>query len=129
MENERLCIAMERFIPEMPAGKREIFREAVRRLRINGGTVADRVVELADQLQNLQEFARHLTKENADLKARVEHSVREVRLHVHHDLEDEGLGAVLQEGFDRYEVSAYALAELLEARRDGRLQVLPKEEL
>lgn len=123
-----LCIAMERWIPEMPAGKQDIFREAVRRLRINGGRTADRVVELAGSLATLQEFAVHLTNENERLKELLEGDRREVNLHVHYDLESEGLGAVLQEGQNRYSVSALALAELLTAYRDGRMVILPKEE-
>lgn len=126
MENEKLCTAMERWIPGMPAGKQDIFREAVRRLRICGGRSADRVVELASSLATLQEFAVHLTEENEKLKGMMQESHRE--LHVHYDLEAEGLGAVLQEGQNRYSVSALALAELLVARRDGRLIVLDKEE-
>lgn len=128
MENEMLCIAMERWIPEMPAGKQDIFREAVRRLRISGGRIADRVVELASSLSTLQEFAVHLTDENERLKDRLESDHREMVLHVQYDLEEEGCGAVLQEGLDKYYVSALALAELLAARRDGRLVILDKEE-
>ena len=128
MENEMLCIAMERWIPEMPAGKQDIFREAVRRLRICGGRSADRVVELASSLSTLQEFAVQLTDENERLKARLESDHREVVLHVQYDLEEEGCGAVLQEGLDKYYVSALALAELLAARRDGRVVILDKEE-
>lgn len=128
MENEKLCIAMERWIPGMPAGQQDIFREAVRRLRICGGATADRVVELASSLTTLREFAVHLTQENERLKGLLEGDRRELELHVHYDLEAEGLGAVLQEGQNRYSVSALALAELLEARRDGRLIILDKEE-
>lgn len=126
MENEKLCSAMERWIPGMPAGQQDIFREAVRRLRICGGRSADRVVELASSLATLHEFAVHLTEENEKLKGMLRENHRE--LHVHYDLEAEGLGAVLQEGQNRYSVSALALAELLEARRDGRLAILDKEE-
>lgn len=128
MENEMLCSAMERLIVRMPAGEQDIFREAVRRLRINGGQLADRIVELAGSLNEMHDFALHLTQENAKLKDLLEQTHREVTLHVQYDLEDEGCGAVLQEGTDKYYVSALALAELLEARRDGRLVILDKEE-
>lgn len=128
MENEMLCSAMERFIIGMPAGEKDIFREAVRRLRISGGRLPDRIVELAGSLNEMHEFALHLTQENAKLKDQLEQLHRDVTLHVQYDLEEEGCGAVLQEGFDKYYVSALALAELLEARRDGRLVILDKEE-
>ena len=117
---------MERYIMEMPAGEQDLFREAVRRLRLGGGRVADRIVELAEKLAGMQEVAVDLTRKNEELKQALKDRIREI--HVHHDLEAEGCGAVLQQGLEKYEVSAYALAEILEAKRDGRLQILPKEE-
>ena len=126
MENEMLCGAMEDYIMGMPDGEQDLFREAVRRLRIGGGHVADRIVDLAGKLGKIQELAIHLTNENEKLKAALKAGHRE--LHVHYDLEEEGCGAVLQTGMVKFEVSAFALAEILEAKRDGRLQILPKEE-
>lgn len=109
-------------------GERAIFEEAIRRLQATNGQDGNRVVILAQKLMETRKLAERIAHENAELEAQLEYDRREVNLHVHYDLEAEGLGAMLQEGQNRYSVSALALAELLEARRDGRLVILDKEE-
>lgn len=127
MENEMLCKLVEEIAVGMAMGERAVLEEAVRRLRI-GGENGDRIVLMAQKLMEMRRLMEHIVHENADLKARLEHDHREMVLHVQHDLEEEGCAAVLQEGMDKYYVSTLTLAELLEARRDGRLVILPKEE-
>lgn len=128
MENELLSKLLEELAAGMAMGERAILEEAARRLRIDGGRSGDRVVMLAQKLTEVRRLSEHVVQENAELKAKLEQLHRDVTLHVQYDLEEEGCGAVLQEGTDKYYISALALAELLEARRDGRLVVLDKEE-
>lgn len=126
MENELLCKLVTEIATGMAMGERAVLEEAVRRLRI-GGENGDRIVVMAQKLMEMRRLMEHIIHENSELKAQLEYDRREVDLHVHYDLEAEGLGAVLQEGQNRYSVSALALAELLTARRDGRLVILQED--
>lgn len=121
MENEVLCGALEEMIPARNDGERALLREAARRLRLCDGR-AEQVVELAGKLTTMQGTLDHLIRENERLRRRKERT-----LHLRYDLEEDGCGAVLWEGQETYCVSVLQLAQLLAARRDGRLLILPEE--
>lgn len=126
MKNDWLCELMEEEVKGMPAGNRELFTEAIRRLKNDNDILEVRIVEAAKNLISLRKILDNVLAINTELERDLK-AERKV-LHVQYDLEASDCGAVLQEGEDKYCVSARDLAEMLEAKLDGRLMILPKEE-
>lgn len=126
MKNDWLCELMEAKVKDMKIGDRELFTEAIRRLKNDNDILEVRIVEAADNLATLREILDAALADNARMKQKLDSDERTLR--VSYDLKDSGCGAVLRDGENEYCVSVMQLEEILEARRDGRLVILPMEE-
>lgn len=126
VSNLKIIKLLEGSLDQMPEALRPLVQEAADRLLYYIG-MEDKIVDAYEKLMVKEEDLKTAHRTVAELMEQVETlNAQGGTLHVSYDLEEDGCVAMLQEGGSKYCVSPSELAEMLAARRDGRMMIAPK---